>query len=102
MTNTTNTTKKYELTILADEMAPQEAVDEVTKSVRRHGKITKFDNEGIKRLAYPIQRVRLHYKARYLYYELELEGEAPAELSGNLNLNDNIVRYLLVRVAILN
>lgn len=99
MTTTTNTTKKHELTILVDEIAPQEVIDGLTEKVKGYGKITKIEDDGVKRLAYPVQKVRLHEKAHYLYYTLELEDGVPAKLSSNLNIDDNIVRYLLVRVA---
>ena len=89
------TTKKYELTILTDEIAPQEVIDGLTEKVKRYGKITSAEDDGVKRLAYPI---RNHEKARYLFYTLELENDAPAKLSSDLNLDDNIMRYLLVRV----
>lgn len=93
---TTTTTKKYELTILADELAPQEAIDELTEKIRGYGKITKIEDEGVKRLCYP---TRNHEKARYLYYTLELEDDVPAELSRNLSIDDDVVRHLLVRVS---
>lgn len=96
MTTTTNTTKNYELTILVDEIAPQEVIDGLTEKIKGYGKITSIEDDGVKRLAYPI---RNHEKARYLFYTLELENDVPAELSGNLNRDDNIMRYLLVRVA---
>lgn len=96
MTTTTNTTKNYELTILVDEIAPQEVIDGLTEKVKGYGKITSFEDDGVKRLAYPI---RNHEKARYLFYTLELENDVPAKLSSNLNTDDNIVRYLLVRVS---
>lgn len=99
MTTTTNTTKNYELTILVDEIAPQEVIDGLTEKVKGYGKITKIEDDGVKRLAYPVQKVRLHEKAHYLYYTLELEDGVPAKLSSNLNTDDDIVRYLLVRVA---
>lgn len=99
MTTTTNTTKNYELTILVDEDAPQEVIDGLTEKVKEHGKITSIEDDGVKRLAYPIQKVRLHEKAHYLFYTLELEDGVHAELAGNLNRDDDIVRYLLVRVA---
>ena len=99
MTTTTNTTKNYELTILVDEIAPQEVIDGLTEKVKGYGKITKIEDDGVKRLAYPVQKVRLHEKAHYLYYTLELEDGVPAKLSTNLNTDDNIVRYLLVRVS---
>lgn len=90
------TTKKYELTILTDEIAPQEAIDELTEKIKGYGKITKFEDDGVKRLAYPI---RNQEKARYLFYTLELENDVPSKLSGRLNIDDDVVRYLLVRVS---
>lgn len=99
MATTTNTTKNYELTILVDEIAPQEVIDGLTEKIKGYGKITSFEDDGVKRLAYPIQKVRLHEKARYLFYILELENDVPAKLSSDLNIDDNVVRYLLVRTA---
>lgn len=96
MTTTTNTTKNYELTILVDEIAPQEVIDGLTEKVKGYGKITSIEDEGVKRLAYPINN---HEKARYLYYTLDLENDAPAELSGDLCRDDVSIRHLLVRVS---
>ena len=96
MTTTTNTTKKYELTILVDEIAPQEVIDGLTKKIKEYGKITNIEDDGVKRLCYPI---RNHEKARYLYYTLELEDGVQAELASNLNIDDDVMRYLLVRVS---
>ena len=96
MTTATNTTKNYELTILVDEDAPQEVIDGLTKKVKEYGKGVKFEDDGVKRLAYPI---RNHEKARYLYYTLELENDMTFKISSNLNTNENIIRYLLVRTA---
>lgn len=94
MTTTTNTTKKYELTALVDEIAPQEVIDGLTGKINGYGKITSIEDDGVKRLAYPI---RDHEKARFLYYTLELENDVPAKLSSDLNIDDNVMRYLLVR-----
>lgn len=96
MTTTTNTTKNYELTILVDEIAPQEVIDGLTEKIKGYGKITSTEDDGVKRLAYPI---RNHDKAHYLFYTVELENDLPAKLSSNLNIDDNVVRYLLVRTA---
>lgn len=96
MTTTTNTTKNYELSILVDEIAPQEVIDGLTEKIKGYGKIKSFEDDGLKRLAYPI---RNREKARYLFYTLELENDVPAKLSCNLNIDDNIIRYLLVRAV---
>lgn len=99
MTTTTNTTKKYELTIIMDEMATQEAIDELTGKLKEFGKVSKVEDWGVKRLAYPIQGVRLHEKGHFMFYQLELEDGAPQEVSAYLNYNDDAVRHLLVRVS---
>lgn len=96
MTTTTNTTKNYELTILVDEVAPQEVIDGLTEKIKGYGKIKSFEDDGVKRLAYPI---RNQEKAHYLFYTLELEDGVPAKLSSHLNIDDNVMRYLLVRAA---
>lgn len=96
MTTTTNTTRNYELTILADEIATQEVIDGLTEKIKGYGKITNIEDDGVKRLAYPI---RNHEKARYLFYTVELENDVPSKLSSHLNIDDDVLRYLLVRVA---
>lgn len=93
---TTTTTKNYELTILVDEIAPQEVIDGLTEKIKGYGKITNIEDDGVKRLAYPICNQE---KAHYLFYELELENDVPAKLSSNLNIDEDVMRYLLVRVS---
>jgi ribosomal protein S6 len=77
-----------------DEIAPQEVIDGLTEKVKGYGKIVSIEDEGVKRLAYPIND---HEKALYLFYTLELEDGVQPKLSSDLNIDDNIVRYLLVR-----
>lgn len=96
MTTTTNTTKNYELTILVDEIATQEVIDGLTKKIKKYGKRVKFEDGGVKRLTYPI---RNQEKAHYLFYTLELTDGKPVKLSSDFNIDDNVMRYLLVRVA---
>lgn len=95
-TITTTKIRDYELTILVREDAPQDVIDGLTKKIKRYGKITSIEDDGVKRLCYPI---RNQERAHYLFYALELEDGVQAELAGNLNLNDDIMRYLLVRVS---
>ena len=96
MTTTTNTTKKYELTALIYESDGQEVIDKLTEKIKKYGKITGFEDDGVKRLAYEI---RGEEKAHYLYYILDLENDMPAKLSSDLNIDDKVLRYLLVRVS---
>lgn len=59
-----------------------------------NGTITEVDRWGRRRLAYPIERQRDGY---YLLYKLNLPPAAPLELERNLRINENVLRYLIVR-----
>lgn len=88
------TTQPYEMTILTPEELT--VVDKIAleKQIRRYGRITKRLVDGVKRLAYPIMN---REKALYLYYELELDYGMPAELSEYLDIQDNVIRFLIVK-----
>ena len=91
--------KQYELTVLIHpdlEMNLSPAIDKIKKLIEDvDGKITKELNEGKKHLAYSIEDQDF---AVYYYYELELPAAAPAKMSSVLNITDEVLRYLLVRV----
>lgn len=90
--------KKYELTVLFHpdlEMNIDPALDKVKKIIETSGgNITKEENDGKKRLAYKIASQEF---ALYYYFELDLPAEAPAKISSQLNINDETLRYLLVK-----
>lgn len=91
--------KQYELTFLIHpdlEMNTEAIVSKVKDLISANGgKVTKEINEGKKKLAYTI---REQDYAVYYYLELELPAEAPAKISGVLNITDEVLRYLLVAV----
>ena len=91
--------KNYELTVLIHpdlEMNLDAATNKIKDLIAKNGgKITKEENDGKKRLAYPIQGQDF---AVYYYYELELPAEAPAKISATLNITDEVLRHLLVTV----
>lgn len=91
--------KKYELTVLIHpdlEMNLTPATDKLKQIIESNGgQITKETNEGKKKLAYTIKGQDF---AVYYYYELDLPAEAPAKISGVLNITDEALRYLLVVV----
>ncbi len=91
--------KEYELTVLihpdleTDLDAP---LDKVRKLVKDNGgEITKEDNWGKKRLAY---RISGQDFAVYVYMDVTLPAEAPLKISNVLNITDEVLRYLLVKV----
>ena len=91
--------KQYELTFLIHpdlEMNAETVVTKVKELVANNGgKVTKETNEGKKKLAYAIKGQEY---AVYYYLEIELPAEAPAKISGVLNITDEVLRYLLVAV----
>jgi len=91
--------KEYELTVLihpdleADLDAPLAKVRDIVTSAG--GTITREDNWGKKKLAYPIKREEF---AVYVYMDVELPADAPLKISNILNITDEVIRYLLVKV----
>ena len=91
--------KDYELSILFHpdlEMNLDPVINKVKKLIDANGgKIIKEENDGKKRLAYSINGQDF---AVYYFIDVELPAEAPAKLSSTLNITDEVLRYLLVRV----
>jgi small subunit ribosomal protein S6 len=62
------------------------------------GKITKRDNWGKKRLAYPVKKQQFGI---YVYFELELEPTAVRELESQLLITEEVIRFLIVSKLVL-
>ena len=90
--------KDYELSVLFHpdlEMNSDPALDKIRQLVKSvGGKIINEENEGKKRLAYPIKG---HTYALYYFADVSLPAGAPDKISSTMNINDEIIRYLLVR-----
>ena len=91
--------KEYELTVLIHpdlEVDLEAPLDKVRKLVTdAGGKVLAEDTWGKKRLAY---RIKDQDFAVYVLLNVELPAEAPLKISNTLNITDEVVRYLLVRV----
>jgi ribosomal protein S6 len=59
------------------------------------GTITKNENMGRRQLAYPIER---RNEGNYVLLEIEGTGGEIAELERRMRVNDQVIRYLTVRV----
>lgn len=85
----------YQLTVLMkndlEDKARQELLDGVKKNF---GKLTKEDLWGSRSLAYPIKH---QDKAFYVHYEFEAEPKTIPALDKNLKLNEDIIRFLLLK-----
>lgn len=89
--------KVYELTILFHpdlEMNLEPALKKLEKLVSDSGgKIIKTTEDGKKRLSYKIEG---NEYAIYYFFDVELPADAPKKISDALNINDEVIRYLLV------
>lgn len=90
---------EYELTVLihpdreADLEKSLKTIRDLVKS--NGGEIKKEDNWGKKRLAY---RIKKQDFAVYVSFDVILPVEAPLKISNSLNITDDCLRYLLVKI----
>src|SRR5918911_1307044 len=59
------------------------------------GTVTKHENMGRRQLAYPIGRKKEGF---YVLFEVEGTGREIAELERRMRVNDQVLRYITVRV----
>lgn len=57
-------------------------------------KITKTDNWGRRKLAYPIKKQEF---AVYVFYTVEMPAENVSKVEQTFNITDEIIRFLIVR-----
>lgn len=91
--------KEYELTVLIHpdlEVDLEAPLDKVRNLVTNNGgNVIKEDNWGKKKLAY---RINNQDFAVYVAMDVALPAEAPLKISNTLNITDEVLRYLLVKV----
>lgn len=91
---------KYELIYIIDasleDESRKELVDRFSEIIKSNGgEIEKIDEWGKRRLAYTIDYKTEGY---YVLVHYEADGEVPKEVERNLEINDNIIRYLTVKI----
>lgn len=91
--------RNYELTIVlpgkatpAKKKSTQEKIGKLLTSQK--GKVNKVDDWGEKKLAYPIAK---NESGTFLHFEIELNALSAKALDSKLNLEEDIIRYLLVK-----
>ena len=90
--------QEYELTVLVHPDLETD-LEKSLKKVRSlisdaGGEVVKEDNWGKKRLAYSIRKEDF---AVYVGMDVKLPATAPARISSQLNITDDVLRYLLVK-----
>jgi small subunit ribosomal protein S6 len=90
----------YEHVFLARQDLAQAQVDALAETATRiiednGGKVVKTETWGLRSLAYRIQKNR---KAHYVMLEIEAPAPLVAELERQTQINEDVVRYMTVRV----
>ena len=91
--------ENYELTVVIDGKSTAAKKKTAKASVEKlvkvnKGKIVKEDDWGAKDLAYMIGKSD---SGIFLYYDLELDSEGVKNIPPKLKLEEDVIRYLLVR-----
>lgn len=71
---------------------PLKKVETIVKNQK--GKVVNSDNWGKRKLAYPING---EDHAVYVYYDLELDPNNINKIEQNLNISDEVLRYIIVK-----
>jgi len=91
--------RTYELTCIVHPQVGSEGLAAVIEEVKNlvessGGAVHKVEPWGLRRLAYPIRKVR---EGQYVFMEIGLDARGVAELDRALKLKEPILRYLIVR-----
>ncbi len=88
----------YEFAVLYHpdlEVDLSKAESKITKIITDNGgKITNTDNWGKRKLAYQIKGQE---HAVYVFYAVEIPGANVAKVESNLNIADEVIRFLIVK-----
>ena len=90
----------YEHVFLARQDLSQAQVDALAATATEivesnNGKVTKTETWGLRSLAYKIQKNR---KAHFVMLNIEAPGDVIAELERQTQINEDVIRYMTVRV----
>ena len=92
--------RDYELMMVispevSDEGVPG-TVERVEKFIQeRGGEVKQVDPWGRRKLAYPIER---HLEGHYVVAQFSLDPQAVRALEGNLQLAEDVIRHLVVKL----
>ncbi len=92
--------REYELTFIVHPQVDQDGLAAEIEGVKSliestGGVVHKIEPWGLRRLAYPIQKVR---EGQYVFMQIGLEPTGVAEVERGLKLKERIIRHLLVRL----
>jgi small subunit ribosomal protein S6 len=90
----------YEHVFLARQDLSQAQVDALAENATKiitdnKGKVVKTESWGLRTLTYKIQKNR---KAHFVMLDVDASGETIAELERQTRMNEDVIRYMTVRV----
>ena len=90
----------YEHVFLARQDLSQAQVDALAENATKiitdnKGKVIKTESWGLRTLTYKIQKNR---KAHFVMLDVDASGETIAELERQTRMNEDVIRYMTVRV----
>lgn len=90
----------YEHVFLARQDLSQAQVDALAENATKiiednKGKVVKTETWGLRTLTYKIQKNR---KAHFVMLDVEADGATIAELERQTRMNEDVIRYMTVRV----
>jgi small subunit ribosomal protein S6 len=90
--------QQYEIAVLYHpdlEIDLEKATSKIEKILADNkAKITKTDNWGKRKLAYPIAKQDF---AVYVFYTVEMPGSSVANIEQSFNITDEIIRFLITK-----
>jgi len=93
-------TRYEELLLLSPELGADECreiVNNLSAIVEREGgNVLKIDDWGVKDTAYPVRKFN---RGRYIRMEMNLPGQAVAELERNVRITDGVFKFITVKLA---
>jgi small subunit ribosomal protein S6 len=92
--------RSYELIYIVHSEVDEAGLAAVNETVtglveRSGGKVVRVDPWGLRRLAYPIQKM---WEGQYVLMNIQLDPQGVTELERGLGLAEQILRHLLVRL----
>ena len=89
---------KYESVIIVNPSLYEEKIksliDKFSDLINKHGKVTKVDNMGKRKLAYEVKKNR---EGIYVVFYFEAEPSLIAELERNYRITDEVIKFIVVR-----
>ncbi len=92
--------RTYEVMFIIDSDASPEDITRLSENLQQTivdlgGTVTKNEDMGRRTLAYPIGRKT---EGNYILFEIDGSGREIAELERRMRVNDQVLRYMTVRV----